>query len=41
MLLESRAILQYVNDEEWYGLNPFVEMLTPPTGLETDDSTPQ
>jgi len=41
MLLERRAILQYVNDEEWYGLNPFVEMLTPPTGLETDDSTPQ
>ncbi|MCK4871473.1 MAG: AAA family ATPase [Phycisphaerales bacterium] len=23
-LLESRAILQYVNDTEWYGLNPMV-----------------
>jgi len=26
-LLDSRAILQYVNDEEWYGLNP---LLPPP-----------
>jgi len=39
LLLESRSILQYVNDEEWYGLNPFVEMLTPPEGLEPDDGT--
>jgi len=39
LLLESRSILQYVNDEEWYGLNPFIEMLTPPEGLESDDST--
>jgi hypothetical protein len=23
-LLDSRAILQYVNDDEWYGLNPMV-----------------
>lgn len=23
-LLESRAILQYVNDDEWYGVNPLV-----------------
>jgi hypothetical protein len=28
-LLESRAVLQYVNDEEWYGLNPMVEALQP------------
>jgi hypothetical protein len=26
-LLESRAILQYVNGEEWYGLNPMVAAL--------------
>ncbi len=30
-LLNSRAILQYVNDREWYGLNPMVTDLTPPT----------
>ncbi len=30
-LLESRAILQYVNDTEWYGLNPMVAALEPPT----------
>jgi hypothetical protein len=33
-LLESRAILQYVNDEEWYGLNPMVAAVknpAPPT----------
>jgi len=41
LLLESRSILQYVNEEEWYGLNPFVEMLTPPAGREPDDSTPE
>ncbi|MCH7925443.1 MAG: hypothetical protein IIC51_07915 [Planctomycetes bacterium] len=29
-LLDSRAILQYVNDEEWYGLNPMVAALQPP-----------
>lgn len=23
-VLDSRAILQYVNDEDWYGLNPIV-----------------
>ncbi len=23
-LLESRAVLQYINDEEWYGLNPLL-----------------
>lgn len=26
-LLNSRAILQYVNDKEWYGLNPMVKEL--------------
>ena len=29
-LLDSRAILQYVNDNVWYGLNPMVEQLAPP-----------
>ena len=29
-LLHSRAILQYVNDEEWYALNPMVAALRPP-----------
>ncbi|MBX3176139.1 MAG: hypothetical protein KF886_02145 [Candidatus Hydrogenedentes bacterium] len=29
-LIDSRAILQYVNDREWYGLNPMVAGLTPP-----------
>jgi hypothetical protein len=32
-LLNSRAILQYVNDREWYGLNPMVADLTPPSSL--------
>ena len=30
-LLESRAILQYVNYDEWYGLNPMVAALKPPS----------
>jgi len=38
LLLESRALLQYVNDEEWYGLNPFVELLEPPAGMPPDAS---
>ena len=25
-LLESRAVLQYVNGEEWYAVNPLVEI---------------
>jgi hypothetical protein len=29
-LLESRALLLYINDREWYGLNPAVSQLTPP-----------
>jgi hypothetical protein len=29
-LLKSRAILMYVNDEEWYGLNPMVAAELPP-----------
>ena len=29
-LLDCRAILQYVNDREWYGLNPMVAALDPP-----------
>ena len=29
-LLNGRAILQYVNDEEWYGLNPMVAGLEAP-----------
>lgn len=28
-LLESRAILQYVNDDDWYAVNPMVEALQP------------
>jgi hypothetical protein len=34
-LLDSRAIVQYVNDIEWYGLNPMVESLKPPSPLPT------
>jgi len=30
-LLDSRAILQYVNDKEWYGVNPLVP--DPPASL--------
>ncbi len=30
-LLDSRAIVQYVNDIEWYGLNPMVASLNPPS----------
>ncbi len=29
-LLESRALLLYRNDEEWYGINPAIEKLDPP-----------
>lgn len=29
-LLESRAVLQYINDDEWYGLNPLVAELVAP-----------
>jgi hypothetical protein len=29
-LIDSRAILQYANDAEWYGLNPMVGDLRPP-----------
>ena len=33
-LLDSRAILQYVNNEEWYGLNPLVaDIVSPAKGL--------
>jgi hypothetical protein len=27
VLLDSRAILQYVNEEDWYDVNPFVASL--------------
>jgi len=30
-LLDSRAILQYVNDEEWYDLNPVIADLKAPS----------
>ncbi len=33
-LLQCRAILQYVNDEEWYGLNPMVAALKPPAEVK-------
>jgi hypothetical protein len=44
-LLDSRAALQYVNDEEWYGLNPVVADLSPPPGVDignvfADESAP-
>lgn len=29
-LLDSRAILLYVNDKEWYGVNPAIDDLEPP-----------
>ena len=29
-LLESRAVLLYLNEDEWYGLNPLAEGLPPP-----------
>lgn len=29
-LIDSRAMLQYVNKDEWYGLNPMVAALEPP-----------
>lgn len=37
-LLDSRAVLQYVNDEEWYGLNPLVAALSPPPGVDIGDA---
>lgn len=30
-LLDSRVLLQYVNDEEWYGVNPVIADLSSPT----------
>jgi hypothetical protein len=35
-LIDSRAILQYVNDQEWYGLNPMVADLEPPRPLSEE-----
>ena len=29
-LLDSRALLLYMNDDEWYGVNPAIDGLTPP-----------
>jgi hypothetical protein len=37
-LLDSRAILQYVNDDEWYGLNPIVAAIKNPV-LPTEGTT--
>jgi hypothetical protein len=35
-LLHSRAVLQYVNDEEWYALNPLVaDLHAPGRGIVT------
>ena len=39
-LLDSRAIVQYVNDIEWYGLNPMVASLKPPSPLPTATPVP-
>ena len=33
-LLQSRAVLQYVNDEEWYGVNPMMAALKPPAKVK-------
>lgn len=33
-LLNSRAILQYDNDEDWYGLNPMIVDLVPPNQIK-------
>jgi hypothetical protein len=32
-LLDSRALLLYVNDEEWYAVNPAISDLRPPTEI--------
>lgn len=37
-LLDSRAVLLYVNDKEWYGLNPMVAALPPPPGFMVQNS---
>jgi hypothetical protein len=37
-LLESRAILLYVNDEEWYDLNPLVKEIPAPPGRKGNAS---
>jgi len=37
-LLDSRAVLLYVNDKEWYGLNPLVVALQPPPGFAVQNS---
>ena len=34
-LLENRAVMQYVNDEDWYRLNPFVEGIPNPNSEDT------
>jgi hypothetical protein len=34
-LLESRALLLFINDEEWYGVNPALDELTPPKPVAT------
>ncbi len=39
-LLDSRAIVQYVNDQEWYGLNPMVAELEPPPPLPASAANP-
>lgn len=36
-LLDSRAVLQYLNDEEWYDLNPIVEQITPPSSEKSSE----
>ncbi|MBN1866577.1 AAA family ATPase [Candidatus Sumerlaeota bacterium] len=40
-LLDSRAILQYANDEvdEWYNVNPIVAVLTPPSPATPEKSS--
>ena len=41
-LLDSRAILQYVNNEEWYGLNPLVaDIESPAKGPNRSRTSPK
>ena len=36
-LLDSRAVLQYLNEEEWYGLNPLVADLRNPNPAQPSE----
>ncbi len=38
-LLDSRALLLYVNDEEWYGINPAIDDLEAPLPRPSEEGT--